>query len=354
MSVTNQTSLFLNPNFSATTALLKAGNEWTKEGAVKWLGAHSVIPVASIATEALDVGYHAGNSVVTLAIFVARAALYIVSLSFVDIAPSIGLSNVVQHAYRAVGNAPMIAVTPLASFFSCDAALAVLDGLKLTSGTSDLADSESVWTNFWAQEGLGMKVGYLLNHKKDVLYASASCVSNAVAAAGSFANKYKVYLGAVAVAAPAITHVAQKYYFRPDANSTVENAVYFVKDSAVNGYNAVKGFFVTPEEPKKPEVISWKSLAIDTVLDNKGSIFSSGLGFGALLACYKAWNTPADTEPALLKEGDKGYEECGWQLKNRARRAWNAGALNPLFSTTTLAVAAIGIAAYARSSPAAV
>lgn len=349
MSVTNQTSLFLNPSFSATTALLKAGNEWTKEGAVKWLGAHTVIPVASVATEALDVGYHAVHTAATLAIFVARAALYIVSLSFVDIAPSIGLSNVIQHAYRAVGNAPMIVVTPLASFFSCDAALAILDGLKLASGACDRSDSESVWTNFWAQEGLGMKVGYVLNHKKDVLYASANCVGNAVAAAGSFANKYKAYLGAVAVAAPAITHVAQKYYFRPNANSTVENAVFFVRDSAVNGFNTVKGLFIaTPEQPVATKVTAWTSWAADTVLENKGKLFGAIFGTGAFFAGRTARNTPDATLPALSADADAGY-----QLKTRAHRAFNSGALRPVYYATAAAIATIGIAAYAGSSPAA-
>lgn len=316
MSVTNQTSLFLNPNFSATTALLKAGNEWTKEGAVKWLGAHSVIPVASIATEALDVGYHGVHTVATLAIFVARAALYIVSLSFVDIAPSIGLSNVVQHAYRAVGNVPMIAVTPLASFFSCDAALAILEGLKVASSASERSDSESVWANVMAQEGFKNKVTYLLNHKKDVLYASASCVGNAVAAAGSFANKYKVYVGAIAVAAPAITHVAQKYYFRPNAPTSVENAISFVQNGAVKAFNTVKDLFVsTTPVVEEPKVTDWKSWAADTVLEHKVLTFSGFLGLG-LVAAAKKWNTPNNAKLILIEDGEDNHGEDKVQGSN--------------------------------------
>ncbi len=249
MSVTAipQSPSFLDPAFSSTADVVKTGKQWANEGGVKWVGAHTIIPAVTIASAALDTLVQAFSAVIKTAIFIPGTVVYIASFGKIDFAPTANLSSILQHTARTGGDLTMVAVMPLTSFFSCDSALAILDGLKLAPGASGEPAPKGVWANIQAQQCLKNKAIYILNHKQDVTSAAGSAISTGVVTGASVAKQYHLHIPAIVILALGALHGGQKVLGYQD--TLVTTAWGNIESNVSRGYDYFKSFFVNTGEP---------------------------------------------------------------------------------------------------------
>jgi len=184
-------------DFSATKKLLEAGQEWTKTGGfVKSVAAHTIVPIGTIATEALDTLTHALAAVVKAVVFVPKTIVQVVTYPFgvKDICGAANLPAILEHVGKTAGNLAMIVVMPLTSLFSCSTALSVLSTLQLTEGPKEAP--KGFWSNIAAQKGWGDRIKYLWSHKKDAASDTLGKIGDGAVATGKALNNKWVYAGA--------------------------------------------------------------------------------------------------------------------------------------------------------------
>lgn len=201
-------------DFSATKKLLEAGQEWTKTGGfVKSVAAHTIVPIGTIATEALDTLTHALAAVVKAVVFVPKTIVQVISYPFgsYDMCGAANLSAILEHIGKTAGNLSMIVVMPLTSLFSCSTALSVLSKLQLIEGPKEAP--KGFWSNIAAQKGWGDRVKYLWSHKKDAAMDTLGAAGNGAVATGKALNNKWVYAGAGAFGTlAAVEHAYNGWY----------------------------------------------------------------------------------------------------------------------------------------------
>lgn len=201
------------PDFSATKKWLEAGQEWNQGGFVKSVAAHTITPVGTIGTAALDTLAHALAALVKAIVFVPRTVVQVVAYPFggYDIAPAANLPVILEHLGKTAGNLAMIVVMPLTSLFSCSTALSVLANLQLAKGKEEAP--KGFFANLSAQKGFNEKAKYVWGHKKDALHDSTIAIGNAASTAASkLNNKWVGGALALAVAAGAVEHAYNGWY----------------------------------------------------------------------------------------------------------------------------------------------
>ncbi len=280
----NKTSIFPE-DFSSTDNVLSAGRKWNAEGGAKAFAAHTIVPVSTIATAALDALVHALGAVLKTAVFVPKAIVYIASIGTVDIAPGASLTAIFKHAARSVGYVTMVVVAPLTSLFSCDAALSILQGLSLAPAPAPIV-SKGVWKQALDQEGVAGKLKFLwANAGAAAKEAVIDTPKNAVSSTWNAVSGSKGAGGAVGVAAAVAllgelggrfllegqkvadgeTSYAQgwKNVFGAGIN-TGSDLFHGVVDYSQSALCAATGFGCAPELPKAFAQCGEESLACET------------------------------------------------------------------------------------------
>ncbi len=237
-------------DFSATERLLKHGQGWANEGSfIKSTAAHTVVPVMTVATAALDAVAHALGLLIKTVVFLPRVVVLGVTYPFVkdaktqergvDFAPGASLPVIIEHTYRAVGNVAMIIAMPLASFFSCSSALTVLKNLKLATVVEK---AKGFMAGLKDQPTLLGKAKYLVKEPAINAWNQAKSISSYVLGEVVNHKRAAYVLGGIAIAG--VAEYAIGHYYRTEAYSHVGTLAHHAWEMVPNPLNWI-GFGTT-------------------------------------------------------------------------------------------------------------
>lgn len=245
MTTINTASYIFPEAYSSTAELQKTGKKWNEEGGLKAFAAHTVIPVATIATVALDILVHTLAAVVKTAVWIPTSVVWLASFcSIEDPAPGANLPAILGHVGRAAGNFVAAPLVLLASVWSPETALGILDSMQLAPGAAGEEAPKSFAANLAAEAGVANKAKFVWNHKKDALATTTEAAKTAAIAAKDQVIEHKGKIAAtLPVLGATVATVWQEYttgtsYAREWTNTSLDYVKPYIQQIPYFGTNS--------------------------------------------------------------------------------------------------------------------
>lgn len=208
-AIKNDASVIFPEAYSSTADLLKTFDAWHKDGGAKCLLAHTLGPIFTIFTEALDILTHAFAAVVKGLVWIPTTVVWLATACTQDPAPGANLPAILGHVGRTLGNVVALPFVFVTSFASAQTALGILDAFQLAPGASGEDAPIGFSAGFWAEKGVTAKAKFLWNHKMDTLFAAGGLAKDASLMIKDKALDHK---GKIALAVPALAATSHQIW----------------------------------------------------------------------------------------------------------------------------------------------